>query len=211
MRHVQSIVAINDYALHTIARAQVKSTSLAHIVWPFGSEPATQAAVLDAFHKSMEVHASEIKRLQLEAEVSSANLVTLEENIATLHDICTREKILMSAGHDVLLSALWTRFGGNSARVRASDTNLDLLRDLAQYRRLAATHVAVALQTLHAMEEDVEDLRERVSAPDLVRDTVPVEVHMANIREGMDRLKEKRIKAKKTEEMLTRRILEADP
>ena len=57
----------------------------------------------------------------------------------------------------------------------------------------------------------MEDLRERVSAPDLVRDTVPVEVHMANIREGMDRLKEKRIKAKKTEEMLTRRILEADP
>ncbi|EJF64846.1 hypothetical protein BD309DRAFT_1003167 [Dichomitus squalens] len=204
---VDNIMAINDYALHTIEGAQAQPNSLMRVIWPFGVEPPTQAAALEAFHKSMEVHASEMKRLILEVEVSSTNLDALEEHLATLHDICARENLSMSSARDALLSDLWTILGGNRDRVRSFNANLELLRDLGEYRRRAAAHVAAAMHTLQAMGEDMEDLRERVSAPELVGDVVPVEVHMKSIRAGMDRLKEQRVKAKEREEMLMSRIL----
>ena len=91
--------------------------------------------------------------------------------------------------------------------MRSFNANLELLRDLGEYRRRAAAHVAAAMQTLQAMGEDMEDLRERVAATELVGDVVPVEVHMKSIRAGMDRLKEQRLKAKEREELLMNRIL----
>ena len=201
-------MAINDYALHTIeGAAQTQPNTLMRIIWPFGTEPPTQAAALEAFHKSMEVHASEMRRLILEVEASSANLDALDEHLVTLHELCTRENLSMSSARDELLSDLWTILGGNRQRVRSFNANLELLRDLGEYRRRAAAHVAAAMQTLQAMGEDMEDLRERVAAPELVGDVVPVEVHMKSIRAGMDRLKEQRLKAKEREELLMNRIL----
>ena len=54
--------------------------------------------------------------------------------------------------------------------------------------------------------EDMEDLRERVSAPELVGERIPVEVHMKAIRAGLDRLQSDRIKAQKREEDTYKRI-----
>ncbi|KAI1796945.1 hypothetical protein LXA43DRAFT_911221 [Ganoderma leucocontextum] len=205
---VDNVMAINDYALQTIEGAQAQQPSaVMRVLWPFGAEPPSRAAALDVFHKSMDVHASEMQRLILEVEVSSANLDALDAHLDMLHEICTRESLDMSAARDALLSDLWTILGGNRDHVRTFNTNLELLRELGEYRKRAAAHVAAAMQTLQAMGEDMEDLRERVAAPELVGDRVPVEVHMKSIRAGIERLKEQRVKAKEREEMLMNRIL----
>lgn len=78
---------------------------------------------------------------------------------------------------------------------------------MGEYRKRARAHVAAAMQTLEAMGEDMEDLRERVTAPEIVGDKIPVEVHMKSIQSGMERLKEQRIKAREREEQLMNRIL----
>ena len=66
-------MAINDYALHTIEGAQTQEpNTIMRVLWPFGGEPPSRAAALDAFQRSMDVHASELQRLILEAEVIGA-------------------------------------------------------------------------------------------------------------------------------------------
>ncbi len=201
-------MAINDYALHTIEGAQTQEpNTIMRVLWPFGAEPPSRAAALDAFQRSRDVHASELQRLILEAEVSAANLNALDAHLDTLHDICTREHLDLGAARDALLADLWTILGGNRDRVRTFNTNLELLRELGEYRKRAAAHVAAASQTLQAMGEDMEDLRERVAAPELVGDRVPVEVHMKSIRAGIERLKEQRVRTKVREEQLMNKIL----
>ncbi|KAI0833648.1 hypothetical protein BC628DRAFT_1308328 [Trametes gibbosa] len=209
---VDKIMAINDYALRAIDSAQTKPQSLAlQILWPFASPaPRTQAAVVEAFRRSMDVHADEMRRLVLELEVSEANLDRLDTHLLMLHDLCTRENLALGADRDDLLAQLWTRLGGNRGRLRGMDYNLALLRDLGEYRKRAAAHVAAAKQTLLAMSEDMEDLRERVAAPEIVGDSIPIEVHMQSIQSGLERLKEDRIRARARENQLMNKILGVD-
>jgi hypothetical protein len=60
------------------------------------------------------------------------------------------------------------------------------------------------------MSEDMEDLRERVAAPELVGSSIPVEVHMKSIKGGLERLKQGRIKAQEREAEAVRRVLAID-
>ncbi|KAI0671878.1 hypothetical protein C8Q78DRAFT_1153506 [Trametes maxima] len=206
---VDKIMAINDYALHTIEAARNEPKSILQVIWPFAPvEEVPKGVVIQAFRDSMDVHATEMKRLVLELSVSEANLERLDMHLSTLHDLCTRENITLNAERDELLAQLWTILGGNGKRVRGMDRHLELLRDLSAYRRRAAAHVAVAKQTLLVMSQDIEDLRERVAAPDIVGDRIPAEVHMKSIRSGLERLKDDRIKAREREELLMGKVLD---
>ncbi|KZP23892.1 hypothetical protein FIBSPDRAFT_889400, partial [Athelia psychrophila] len=106
-----------------------------------------------------------------------------------------------------LLAALWTKLGGNRRELQGHGDHRALLKGLGDYRRRALVHVVAALTTLQAMSEDMEDMRERVAAPELVGSRVPVEVHIRSIRSGLERLKEGRVKAKEREEEAIRKIL----
>ncbi|RDX57103.1 hypothetical protein OH76DRAFT_1334526 [Lentinus brumalis] len=204
---VDKIMAINDHALHLIEGAQEQPNSLIRVIWPFGTAKPSRDTVVEAFRYSMDIHAEEMARLILEVEVSNANLDQLEEDLAVLHELCTREKITLTERHDELLSQLWTILGGNRGQRRKFSTNFELLKALGEYRKRAAAHVAAAMQTLQAMSEDIEDLRERVAAPEIVGDQIPIEVHMKSISTGMERLKEQRIRAREREDQLMNKIL----
>ena len=56
------------------------------------------------------------------------------------------------------------------------------------------------MQTLQAMSEDMEDIRERVTAPDLAGAKIPVEVHIQSIQVGLHRLRQGRGMAKTLEQ-----------
>ncbi|KAI8980016.1 hypothetical protein BD414DRAFT_493319 [Trametes punicea] len=209
---VDKIMAINDYALRTIEGAQSEPKSVLEVIWPFASTRShSQDVVVQAFRDSMDVHAAEMRRLVLELSISEVNLERLDTHLVTLHELCTRENLTLSADRDELLSELWTILGGNRRRLRGMESNLELLRYLGEYRKRAAAHVAAAKQTLQAMSEDMEDLRERVAAPDIVGDRIPVEVHMKSIQSGLERLKEDRMRAREREEQLMNKILGVGP
>jgi hypothetical protein len=171
------------------------------------SGPPTSEIVTKTFTDTMATLSNNMERLVVEAEVSLTNLNNLEERLSILHEVVSREDSSIGSAKSELLSELWTKVGGNRGTLRGYDRHLKLLKDLGGYRKRALVHVVAALQTLRAMSEDMEDLRERVSKPELVGSRIPVEVHMKSIRGGLERLKEGQIKAKDREDEAIRRVL----
>jgi hypothetical protein len=204
------VLAINDYALHTIEEAAPKSNSLLSVLWPFPPPSPGEIATKEMFVQAMDVLSTSFERLILEAEVSYSNLEKLEERLTVMHELLTREDQQLNIERDELLAQLWTILGGNKDQVKKFDRNFFVLKNLSSYRKKARIHVISALQTLHAMKEDMDDLRERAAAPELTGSKVPLEVHIRSIAAGLERLKESRAQAKKREDETVNRVLALD-
>ena len=148
-----------------------------------------------------------MRRLVLEAEVSISDLNKLEEHLKSIHEVVSREDSSLSTAKTELLAKLWTILGGNQDQLKGMDEHLALLRGVSGYRDRALAHVVAALHMLETMAEDMEELRERVAAPELVGDAIPIDVHMKSLRSGLERLKGRRTGAKQLEEQIVNRIL----
>ena len=133
-----------------------------------------------------------MQRLVLEAEASISDLNKLEKHLKSIHKIVTREGLSISSAKSELLAQLWTILGGNRDQLRGMDEKLALLKGVGGYRNRALAHVVAALQMLESMAEDLDELRERVTAPELVGDAIPIDVHMKSLRGGLERLNARR-------------------
>ncbi|KAF7986413.1 hypothetical protein HWV62_31143 [Athelia sp. TMB] len=201
---VDGILAVNDYALHTIEGALVPPSRFALFFTP--KEPP-QELVTKTFSEAMDYLAAALARLTVQAQASLTQLDALEARLGSLHAMLAREDAALSAAESEVLAALWTKLGGNRAVIRGQGDHRELLRGLGDYRRRALVQVVATLTTLETMSEDMQDLRERVAAPEIVGSTIPVEAHIRSIRSGLQRLKEGRLRAKEREEDATRRML----
>lgn len=155
----------------------------------------------------MAVLSSHMKRIVVEAEVSIKHLDRLEEMLSTLHEIVTRENKTVVADKEELLAQLWTMLGGHRRQLHSADFHLHLLRRIGWYRKSAYAHVKATLMALETMREGMEDLRERVTAPELLGETVPVDVHLKGIQAGLDRLTATKINAQLREDDVLRNLL----
>lgn len=162
---------------------------------------------MGTFTDAMNTLSVNMNRLIVEGEVSLHALENLEQRLATLHELVAREDSSLTSEKAEILANLWTMLGGNKKELRHVDTHLDLLKNLGAYRQRALAHVVAALQTLQSMSEDMEDLRERVATPELVGEKIPVEVHIKSIQGGLERLQERRLKAKEQEEEIINRVV----
>lgn len=75
------------------------------------------------------------------------------------------------------------------------------------YREQARLHVEAALTTLKGMRAEMKVLRETVSKPVIEDSRIPVQVQMKSIRSGLEKLQAGKIKARKREDEIIRRIL----
>ena len=194
--HSTSISTLNDYALQTI-EASKTPRSLAARMLPFSlsnSNP-TQEAIIEMFLLSMDNIDTHMVRLRGEAEISMGHLMRLEEHLMVLHEVTHRDNKELTAAQEDVLAELWTWLGGNKPKLRKMNHNLDLLKNVEVYRKKALAHVVATLQTLHTLDADMEELRTRVAAPDIVGDKIPIEVHIKSIKAGVDRLKEGQTRA----------------
>ncbi|KAF7356673.1 hypothetical protein MVEN_01001800 [Mycena venus] len=202
---VDGIMAVNDHALHTIEAAQSQSPSILSYLVPW--TPPKTDLVLSTFEDSMNYLSFTVQGLVLEFELNLQNLNKLEEQLSVLHELVSREDRSISSAKSELLAELWTKVGGNKRKLRGYDEHLYLLQGLTEYRKQALVHVVSALQTLTQMSEDIENIRERVAAPELVGSRIPVQVHIKSIQSGLERLKEGRSKAKIKESEAVKNIL----
>ncbi|KAF7294391.1 hypothetical protein MKEN_01431500 [Mycena kentingensis (nom. inval.)] len=205
---VDGVMAVNDYALKTIEGAQSQdppSLIQRFMPWPFNAHKPD--LVVSAFEDSMNYLAATMAKLIIEFELNLNNLNRLEEQLATLHELVSREDKTITSAKSQLLGDLWTKLGGNRGNLRGFEDHLVLLKGLGEYRKQALAHVVGALQTLAQMSEDIENLRERVAAPELVGGRIPVEVHIRSIQNGLQRLNEGRTKAKARENDAAKLIL----
>ncbi|KAH7904839.1 hypothetical protein BJ138DRAFT_1165861 [Hygrophoropsis aurantiaca] len=205
---VDEITAINDYAVRTIqeARSSAPSPYSLRMLLPSWN-PATRKIILDVFIDAMGTMSRQIERLILEAEVSLANLNELDEDLSAIHEILSRDDQYEKVEKDELLAELWTRLGGNRRIVGQYNHRLKLLKDLGEYRKRALAHVTGAIHTLRSMDKDIENLRERVAAPEVRGGQVPLDVHITSIQHGLERLKECRVEAKQRGAVAMKTIL----
>lgn len=127
-----------------------------------------------------------------------------------LHEITHRENKDLTAAQEDILAELWTLLGGNRGELRKMKLNLDLLKNVDRYRKKALAHVVTTLQTLHTLDADMEELRTRVAAPDIVGDKIPIEVHVKSIKAGVERLKEGQLRASLKQGEINAKMLEVN-
>ena len=185
-------MAVNDYALHRIEAANSQPSGLSlRRLW---GSPSIEQVVKRTFTEAMDALSANMQRLALEATMSISDLDNLKEHLKSIHEIVSREDSSISKAKEDVLEKLWTKLGGNRKQLKGMDKHLALLRGVSGYQERARAHVVAALHVLESMAEEMEDLRERVAAPELVGDAIPIDVHLKSIRSGLEKLKQQRIK-----------------
>ncbi|KAF9048505.1 hypothetical protein BJ165DRAFT_1310914, partial [Panaeolus papilionaceus] len=205
---VDSIMAVNDHAMSSIEQARAKEPT----PWSFSAlmnptaKQRTKQVITSSFDQAMGVLSTHMQLLIVEAELNLKKLDDLEMALNVLHEVVAREESAISQEKEEVLAQLWTKLGGNRRELRNFHQNLALLQNLGEYRKQARVHVVATLQSLEALSDDMEDMRERVAAPELMGTDVPAEVHMKSIQMGLERMKEGRIKARELEEAALNRL-----
>ena len=186
----------NEHTLQTIEASKIPPTLTARMMsFALSTPNPTRETVLGTFLVSMDNIARQIVRLRDEAETSLGHLLWLEEHLVALYEVTHRDNEELTAAQEDVLAELWTWLGGNKHKLRKIDDNLNLLKNVERYRQKALAHVVATLHALQALDADMEELRTRVAAPEIVGDEIPVEVHIKSIKAGVERLKEGRLRS----------------
>jgi len=187
-------VILNGYALQTIEASRAPP-SLAARVLPFFSsdDDLTKRVVMETFILSMNNIVSQAARLREEAETSKNTLITL-------HGITRRGNNDLKALRDDVLTELWGSWW-NKSDVDTHDLLKEIrlvvksLKNVEHYRRNTLANVIGTLQTLQALGAEMEELRARVSASDIIWDKITIEMQIRSIKAGVDRLQKRDAKA----------------
>lgn len=165
--------------------------------------------MLDQYIQHTHIVEEEIKRLISEAQALLMVLNNLEGRLDIIHGIATRDGMHAKAVKEDILCELWTLLGGNRGKLSKMDDQLGLLKHVKIYRQTAWAHVSGTILRLQAIGAGLEDLRERVAAPELLRDRIhiPLSVHIENIERGVERLEAGRLKARQLEERQVKQVL----
>ncbi|KAF8830720.1 hypothetical protein HHX47_DHR2000992 [Lentinula edodes] len=205
---VDLILAVNEYAMATISKAQSSSPSFGSEVVAYVFPDSTvEKVVLRTFAEAMQTLSTVVERLILLAEVELANLERLEEHLSVLYEIVVRENFTISSTKAELFGDIWTWLGGNRSILKGYDEHLTLLSGVADYRKRALIQVISSLQALRALSNDMEGLREQMSKPTLSGQTIPVEIHTKSIELGVRRLRSSRALAKEKEDAVRQSFL----
>ena len=190
LNHSSRIAILNNHALQTIEVAKAPPSLVASVLLSFSGRNPTEEALAEMFNMLMDDTSDHIARLREEAETSEGYLLRLQENLMVLREVTDRStnELVEDFFH-------WVRTGVGADVIGKWDFNTDLLKNMENYQRKALAHVTVTLETLYTLDADMEVLRTRVAAPDIVGDKIPIEVHIKNIKAGVDRLKEGQVKA----------------
>lgn len=199
-RALDRILSTNRWTLQVldgIAETEANRGSISRVMSsvnifsPFmPSQRMTQDVLFDQYIRHTSAIEEQVATLILEAQALLRVLDNLDERLDVIADIATRDGVKAKGNKDELFANLWTKLGGNRNSVAKLDAQLAILKDVTGYRKLAWAHVAGTIVRLQAIAANLEDLRERVAAPEVVgiRDELPLEMHIREITMGVERL-----------------------
>ncbi|KAF2177641.1 hypothetical protein K469DRAFT_719561 [Zopfia rhizophila CBS 207.26] len=173
-------------------------------------EKTLQEKVFDQYIKHVSANSEDIGALIQQADSLLRLLNNLEERLDIIAQIAARDGLIVSGNHDELLSQLWTKLGGNARDRKKLEEQLSLLKQVGMYRKVAWSHVTATLLKLQSIAAGLENLRDRVAAPEVVgwREDVPLAYHVEVIERGVDRLREVRGETRRLEHEGIRKILD---
>lgn len=175
------MLAFDEYALRAIADAQASGVD--------STETAGQM-----FTSVMSVLSSEVARVIIEATAVASALDRLEEKLHNIRTLSQQALTVTEAAVGDVLSELWTVVGGNRVRLHRLTQQVDILRNVDWYRSLSVAHVVATTEILLTIEAELSELRDKLNAPALTQDTIPLEVHIASIERGAKRLNEGKLR-----------------
>ena len=209
---VDSLLAMDEFAIRSLEGVQlpdphpitsaVSRIVLAPLHLIISRDPQkTESSILKTFLQASATMDTSIQRLILEAELVLRDLDDLENRLSTIQEMASREDSVIQEKHQEVLAELWSFLGGNRRKLANFSSHRSLLANIATYRSRALAHVSASLIRLQQMQSDLEDLRDRVAQPVMLRDAqgegdvaggilleIPLEVHVESIRKGIERL-----------------------
>ncbi|KAM3424968.1 hypothetical protein BST61_g6939 [Cercospora zeina] len=202
-RAVDHILSTNRWTLSVIdgvSEKEAQRGSIArffsdnlNIFAPFQPLSLSRDVLLDQYLRHTGAVEEQIMSLIDEAMALRDILDNLDNRLDVISEISTRDGIRIESGKDELFAALWTKLGGNRRDLNKLNSQLELLRNVVEYRRLAWGHVTATLLKLQEIQHSLEDLRERVAMPETVgTDKIPLEIHIESINLGIERLEKQR-------------------
>ncbi|RMZ90492.1 hypothetical protein DV736_g2282, partial [Chaetothyriales sp. CBS 134916] len=163
----------------------------------------THARLLETYITHTRIISDQLGNLITQASALLLTLQSLEDRLDLIHAIALQSQHSTQLSRANTLSQLWTLLGGNRADLARYESQLYLLRQVGEYRRLAWAHVSGTLVKLQAMQAELEELRERVGSPEVeatvvprAKDRTPLSVHLQAIRFGVERLETERERAR---------------
>ena len=194
----ESVTAVNRYAMRTIQDAEKKDAPPPYSLMtlnPFRTGLTKQEVIIGAFTSAMDTFATTIQRLILEVEATLHNFDTFEKHACAVRHGGAVASGEFSIGNRILMSM---------CRGRQTPDWLEILGD---YQKQTQAHLVAVLQALNSTSVDMEDLQERVAAPEVVDKRIPLHVQIESIQGGLQRLQDARVRAKEKEEEVMRRVL----
>lgn len=202
-RAVDHILATNKWTLNVIDGVTEKDAqrgSIAkffsnnfNILAPFQPISFSRDLLLDQYLRHTGAVEEQIMSLIDEALALRDILDNLDNRLDVIAGISTRDGIKLDSSKDELFAFLWTKLGGNRKDIKKLQSQIELLNNVSEYRRLAWGHVTATLLKLQEIQHSLEDLRERVALPDTIgTHKVPLEVHIESINLGIERLEKQR-------------------
>ncbi|KDQ19125.1 hypothetical protein BOTBODRAFT_484477 [Botryobasidium botryosum FD-172 SS1] len=226
---VDSTLAMDDYVLRTLENINRESISSGAIgesalkslvpslrsnsAWVAEEQKQELARVFE--DASMQLKAW-VEKLIAEAMVSIAKLERLEGMLYNVYETVMSEKKDV-ASKEKALSKLWASLIDDS-RAAKYESHKDLLDNIAVYRKAALNHVTATAVQLRQLGESLDNLRDRMATPSLVGTQyanqgkgLPIEVHMASVREGIEKLSDFRSRGLQKENEALERMKSASP
>ncbi|RDW87760.1 hypothetical protein BP5796_03454 [Coleophoma crateriformis] len=216
-RSVDSVIATTKWTTRVLDHIQLQDSGRGAIsafvndklLAPFQPTKFTERTVLDQYIKHTQIIEEEINTLIGEAQALLHVLNNLENRLEVIQGITTRDNVDVSAKREEVLAQLWTMVGGNRGKLSKMDRQIGLLHQVNVYQKQAFAHVAATLTRLQKMGADLENLRERVGAPELLQDrNIPLSVHIHQIELCVERLEQGRRNARKLEDAHIKENLE---
>lgn len=217
-RAVDSVIATTRWTARVLDSIQERDASRGSInvlfidklLAPFQPVKFTEGVLLDQYIQHTRTVEDELFKLISEAQALLSVLNNIDSRLEVIHGITIREGLHTTAMKEEVLSTLWAMLGGNRNKLKNMDRQLNLLQQVGIYRKNAVAHVSGTILKLQAIGANLEDLRERVGAPELLRDRmdIPLSVHIENIQRGVERLEEGRTNSRKMEDEQVRKTLE---
>ena len=159
------------------------------------ASPESRTTLVRIFQSSTSILANEVADILVEAAKTVTALDILENHLGRIHAVSIDDHTLTVAAIENVLSELWTKLGCNGQRLRDLERRVRVLKNLDEYRRRAVSHVAVTVQTLVGIEEELNQLTRKLRHDEANEDfSLPLEVHIASIDGSVRRLREERMK-----------------
>ncbi|KAF2139950.1 uncharacterized protein K452DRAFT_289329 [Aplosporella prunicola CBS 121167] len=217
-RAVDHILSTNRWTLQVIegvTEREENRGALARIMdnapWPLAARQTPREALVDQYLRHTRAVEEEIAQLISEAQALLGILENLDERLDAIHGIAMRDGLSTQGRREELFAQLWTKLGGNRAQAAKLEAQLRLLKDVHTYRQTAWAHVSATVLKLEAIAAGLEDLRERVAAPETageVAPDLPITLHIDNIMRGVERLEQQRDTQRRIQLEGYRRVLE---